>query len=232
MTFNAHDWLAGGDRTHTLQLPGAAGPIELLVDAPGTNMPRGVALVAHPQPLLGGSAQHKVPHLLARTLRDMGWLAVRPNFRGVGQSGGSHDEGRGESDDLYLVALTLRAAFGGLPMVLVGFSFGAYVQSRVAQRLAQDGDPPQAVVLAGMPAGTVAGGRVYDTGPAVPRTLVVHGENDERVPLASILDWARPQGQPVMVVPAADHFFTGRLPVLRELLQTHLGGCLGSAETF
>ncbi len=230
MTLNAQDWLSAAGRTHTLHLPGAAGTIEVLVDAPGTALPRGVALVAHPQPLLGGSAHHKVPHLLARTLREMGWLAARPNFRGVGQSGGTHDEGRGECDDLHSVSRALQAAFGGLPLALVGFSFGAFVQSQVAHRLAQEGHAPQAVMLAGMPAGVVAGGRVYDPGPAIPRTLVVHGEHDERVPLASVLDWARPQGQPVVVVPGADHFFTGRLPALRELMQVHLAGSVGSAR--
>lgn len=222
MTPDFHDWLSVTDRTQIRHVQGLAGAIELLVDAPSVTPLQGVVLIGHPQPLLGGTAQHKVPQLLARAARELGWLAVRPNFRGVGASAGQHDQGIGETLDLVGLAQALRAAFPDLPLGLAGFSFGAYVQSRVAQRLADAGDPPAFVLLAGMPAGAVEGGRYYDTGPAVPRTLVVHGELDERVPLSSVLDWARPQSHPVTVVPGADHFFTGRLQVLRDLLRAHV----------
>lgn len=208
-------------KTETILADGPAGAIETLVDAPAGSA-RGVAVVAHPQPLLGGSAAHKIPHLLARALRDAGWLAVRPNFRGVGASAGTHDEGIGETDDLLALAARLRAAHAGLPLALVGFSFGAFVQSRVARRLADGGAPARRVALAGMPAGEVGGGRRYAPDGDLPDALIVHGEHDERVPLAAVLDWARPQGQPVVVVPGTDHFFTGRLPVLRALVVSHV----------
>ena len=208
-------------RSERLLLDGPVGTIETVVDAPA-GVPHGIAVVAHPQPLLGGSALHKVPHLLARALRDGGWLAVRPNFRGVGATQGAHDDGVGETDDLLALVAHLRAAHGAMPLALVGFSFGAFVQSRVASRLATRGEAPQRVVLAGLPAGEVEGGRRYEPDPALPGTLIVHGENDERVRLSALLDWARPQSQPIVVVPGADHFFTGKLPVLRTLTLAHL----------
>lgn len=208
-------------QTGTMLVEGPAGAMEVVVDAPA-GAPRGVAVVAHPQPLLGGSAMHKIPHLLARALRDLGWLVARPNFRGVGASVGAHDLGVGETDDLLALVATLRAAHAGVPLALLGFSFGAFVQSRVARRLADSGDAAHRVVLAGLPVGEVEGQRSYAPDAAQPGTLIVHGENDERVPLRALFDWARPQSQPVVVVPGADHFFTGRLPVLRSLTVSHL----------
>ena len=208
--------------TGTVFVESVAGAMEVMVDAPPSRPPCGIAVVAHPQPLLGGSAMHKIPHLLARGLRDAGWLAVRPNFRGVGASQGVHDNGIGETDDLLALIAQMRAAHPGLPLALVGFSFGAFVQSRVARRLADRGEPARRVVLAGLPAGEVEGRRVYAPEGNLPDALIVHGENDERVALAAVLDWARPQSQPIVVVPGADHFFTGRLPILRALVLSHL----------
>ena len=204
-----------------LLIDGPVGVIELIVDTPAGS-PCGVALVAHPQPLLGGSARHKVPHFLARALRDLGWLAVRPNFRGVGASEGAHDHGNGESDDLLAVAAHIHRAYEQLPLALLGFSFGAYVQSRVARRLADSSTPASRVILAGLPVGAVEGQRHYATEAVLPDTLVVHGECDERVPLDAVLAWARPQTHPIVVIPGADHFFTGRLPTLRSLVVSHL----------
>lgn len=204
-------------------LTGAAGPQEVIIDVP-RGEPCGIAIVAHPQPLLGGHAMHKVPHLLARALCEAGWLVARPNFRGVGRSAATHDAGLGETQDLLLLHEQLRAAWPGLRMALVGFSFGAFVQARVARELADRGEAAWRVCLAGMPSGEVEGGRRYETPADIPNALVIHGEHDERVPLAAVLDWARPQVQPVVVVPGADHFFAGKLPVLRGLVLGHLGG--------
>lgn len=201
--------------------PGAVGPIEVIVDVPAGAL-CGIAIVAHPQPLLGGHAMHKVPHLLARALCDAGWLVARPNFRGVGRSAGKHDAGMGETQDLLMLHDHLRARQPGLRVALVGFSFGAFVQARVARELADRGEAAWRVCLAGMPSGEVDGGRRYETPTDIPHALVVHGERDERVPLAAVLDWARFRVQPVVVVPGADHFFTGKLPVLRALVLAHL----------
>jgi uncharacterized protein len=198
--------------------------MEVLMDMPAS-APNGVAVVAHPQPLQRGSAHHKIPHFLARGLVERGWLAVRPNFRGVGASEGAHDHGAGETEDVVVLVARLREAHPHLPLALLGFSFGAFVQSRVAHRLTVDGNPACAVVLAGMPAGRVEGGRHYAPEGPSPHTLVVHGERDERVPLHAVFDWARAHAQPVVVVPGADHFFTGRLPVLRSLALSHVASC-------
>ncbi|HRO59870.1 MAG TPA: hypothetical protein PK177_12010 [Burkholderiaceae bacterium] len=216
-------------RSGTTSLDGPAGAIQLIVDAPAEpaqgapgGLWRGIAVVAHPQPLLGGSARHKIPHLLARALQQAGWLAVRPNFRGIGGSQGDHDSGFGETDDLLVVAAALRARLPGLPLALVGFSFGAFVQWRVARALAERGEPADRVALAGLPTGEVAAGRHYELEGSLPDAMIVHGEHDEEIRLAALLDWARPQSQPIVVVPGADHFFSGRLPVLRSLVLAHL----------
>lgn len=204
-------------RSGTLLAEGAAGRQEVIIDVPAGEA-RGIVIIGHPQPLLGGNARHKVPHFLARALCDVGWLTVRPNFRGVGGSAGTHDAGMGETDDVLRLHASLRAARPGASIALVGFSFGAFVLAKVASHLAADGDPAWRVCLAGMPWGEVEGGRRYDTPRDLSDALVIHGERDERVPLASIMEWARPAQHPVVVVPDADHFFTGRLPVLRRLV--------------
>ncbi|WP_426990935.1 alpha/beta hydrolase [Cupriavidus sp. 30B13] len=206
---------------NTLWFEGAAGRIEALADTP-QGAPRGVAVIAHPHPLLGGSATHKIPVALAKLFEARGWLAVRPNFRGVGGTQGQHDVGEGETDDTEAVARQLMQAHPGLPLALAGFSFGAYVQTRVAQRLLAAGGQLASLVLAGMPAGPAPGGRSYDT-PAVPAdAFVIHGEQDANVPLQAVFDWARPQELPVVVVPGANHFFTGKLPVFQRAVADYL----------
>jgi alpha/beta superfamily hydrolase len=202
-------------------LDGPAGHIEVLLDLPKSEL-RGLAIVAHPHPQLGGDAMHKVPHFLARGLREAGWLVARPNFRGVGRSAGTHDEGLGETDDVLALCASLREACPDQPLALVGFSFGAFVQARVARALIDSGAAPWRVCLAGMPYGEVEGHRSYDTPDGIPHALVIHGELDRSVPLQAVLDWARPQSHPIVVVPGADHFFTGRLHVLRTLVTSHL----------
>ncbi len=198
--------------TETTLLAGPAGNIEVFIDAP-TGPSLGVAVVAHPHPLQGGSAGHKVPHQIAKALTACGYVAVRPNFRGVGRSDGAHDQGQGETEDLVRVIRHSRQAHPGR-LLLAGFSFGAYVMARAMAGLAQEGVVPGGAILAGTPWGTVDGQRTYETPPVPADTLVVHGEQDARVPLAAVFDWARPQGLPVVIVPGADHFFTGKLGVL------------------
>lgn len=207
--------------TEKAQLGGEAGQIEMLVDRPA-GAPRGIAVVAHPHPLLGGSATHKVPHQLAKALVARSFLTVRPNFRGVEGSAGQHDQGSGEAQDMLAVVAHLREAHPGLPLALAGFSFGAFVMANAAATLAALSVPIRHLVLAGTPYGTVKAHRSYDT-PAVPADcLVVHGERDERAELGALFDWARPQGLPVVVVPGADHFFTGKLPLLVRIVSGYL----------
>jgi alpha/beta superfamily hydrolase len=183
---------------------GPAGRIECAIDHPEAS-PRGVALVAHPHPLYGGTLDNKVVQTLARAFVELGYETWRPNFRGVGQTEGAHDEGRGELEDLQAVLRHTAAS----RFVLAGFSFGAALQAQLAQRAA-----PERAVLVGL---AVTRLKV----PAVPAgTLVIHGEYDETVPLAAVLDWARPQEVPVIVLPGADHFFHRKLHVLRAIVRT------------
>ncbi|MEZ7829772.1 MAG: thioesterase domain-containing protein [Brachymonas denitrificans] len=203
-------------QTEALQLQGAAGAIEALRDQPeGT--PRGVAVISHPHPLFGGSMTNKVVQTLARAFVQDGWIAVRYNFRGVGASAGTHDEGRGEADDLMQV-IDQVAPQGAL--ALAGFSFGAFVTSHGAARLQQQGRHLDQLVLVGTAASRFTVAPV--AAELQPRTLVVHGETDDVVPLASVLDWARPQSLPVTVVPGVGHFFHGQLPLLKNIVLHHL----------
>lgn len=178
---------------------GPAGRIECAVDEPQGEA-RGMALIAHPHPLYGGTHDNKVVQTLARALVELGYVAWRPNFRGVGASEGTHDAGRGEVDDLAAVL----AHTGAEKPVLAGFSFGAAVQAKLAARVRAE-----RLALVGV---AVTNQQV----PSVPPgTLVIHGEVDETIPLAAVLDWARPQEMPVLVVPGADHFFHRKLPALK-----------------
>jgi uncharacterized protein len=186
---------------------GGAGRIETVLDRPD-GQPRGVALVAHPHPLYGGTLDNKVVQTLAKTFVELGYAALRPNFRGVGASEGTHDEGRGETEDLLRVAAHGNEAFGDLPLVLAGFSFGAAVQTQVAQRT----KPARVVLVA------VAVGR-FPSATVPPDSIVIHGERDETVPLAAVLDWARPQELPVVVIPGADHFFHLRLHLIKSIVK-------------
>jgi alpha/beta superfamily hydrolase len=198
-------------------IDGAAGPIETVVDLPDNAS--AIALVCHPHPLYGGTLDNKVVQTLARTLCDLGCASLRPNFRGVGQSAGHHDHGIAESDDMLRAIDYARRRFGDLPMYLGGFSFGAYVQTRVARQLAAAGTPPRRMILIGTATGFVSGGRSYVAEAVAADTLVIHGEQDETVRLANVLDWARPQELPVVVVPGADHFFHRRLHLIRDIVR-------------
>jgi len=198
-------------------IPGPAGAIETLVEAPA--QVRGIALVCHPHPLFGGTAENKVAQTLAKTLRELGYATLRPNFRGVGASEGGHDEGEGETEDMLAALEWARRRFGDLPVALAGFSFGAYVQTKVAARLAEANRPAQRMVLVGTAAGFVTGARHYETGAVPADTIVIHGDRDETVPLANVLAWAQPLELPVTLVPGADHFFHRKLHLLRRIVE-------------
>ena len=202
-------------QTEFLLQAGPAGQIEVAIDQPeGT--PRGVAVIAHPHPLHGGTLTNKVVQTLARAFVLAGWTAVRFNFRGIGRSEGAYDEGRGELDDLLAVVRT-QAPEG--PLCLSGFSFGAFVTSHAAAQLQAQRDIQRLVLV-----GTAASR--FTVAPVPPelhlRSLVIHGEQDDTVPLASVMDWARPQTLPVTVIPGVEHFFHGQLPLLKSLVVRHL----------
>lgn len=208
---------------NTVLVTGPVGAIEVLLDL--ASAPRGIALVTHPHPLFGGANTNKVAYTLARTLRDLGYHALRPNFRGVGKTAGTHDQGQGETDDMMAVLEWGKQrwpALAAAPVMLAGFSFGAYVQTRVARHLADNGHPAERLILVGTAAGHVEGARQYDTGAVAPDTLVIHGAKDETVPLPNVLAWAEPLELPVVVVAGADHFFHGRLKNIRDIINRAL----------
>lgn len=188
-------------------IDGPAGLIEVVSNVPETPL-AGIALVAHPHPLQGGTLDNKVAQTLAKTFVALGYAAVRFNFRGVGASAGAFDDGMGETDDALAVIANAKSRLGdALPVVLAGFSFGSFVQTRVARVLKAE--------------------RLVLVGPAVRRfavdnvptdTIVVHGEEDDVVPLADVLAWARPQQLPIVVFPGCGHFFHGRLLQLQSVI--------------
>ena len=195
-------------RTRRLELDGPAGAIECALDAPdGDAVELGVAVLCHPHPLHGGTMDNKVVQTMARAAVACGWRAVRFNFRGVGASLGAWDQGRGEVDDALAVVEALRDE--ALPLALGGFSFGGYVAAQVFARLpASERIRPPVLIAPAVTNFSV---------PAVSQhSLVVHGEADDVVPLAATMDWARPQAQPVLVVPGAGHFFHGMLTPLKQ----------------
>jgi len=222
-------------RTKLIYIDGVVGQIEMSIDLPDELKinpdfaVRGLALIAHPHPLMGGTMDNKVAQTIARTFNQLGYISVRPNFRGVGGTVGVHDDGVGELDDLLHVTDWMRTpsswsqfsatqnqawiAFANtLPLVVSGFSFGSFVGSHLVQRLADLGRPAERLVMVG----SAAGKWVLAQVPA--DTILIHGEVDETIPLIDVLDWARPQELIVQVVPGADHFFHRRLHCIRNII--------------
>ena len=177
---------------------------------------KGLAYVAHPHPMFGGTMDNKVVQTLSRAFLQSGWDCLRFNFRGVGQSEGIYDGGLGETEDA-LEALRQLAPEG--PLALAGFSFGAFVACQTISQLWPT-QRLQKILLVGTAVThfnpTPLPADLHD------QTLVVHGESDDTVALPAVLQWAAPQGLPVMVVPACGHFFHGQLPLLKSLVLRHL----------
>lgn len=191
--------------------------VEVAVDHPDAALARaGVALIAHPHPLFGGTMDNKVVTTLERSLRELGLTTVRFNFRGVGRSGGTHDEGRGETEDLVALAGWIAAERPGHALWLAGFSFGSWVSYRAAERLA----PGQLVSIA-PPVGRWS---FDDIAHPVAPWLVVQGEADEVVSPQAVFDFVATVTPPPELIrmPETSHFFHGRLTQLRELLQAAL----------
>ncbi len=170
-------------------IDGAAGRIETVVDRPEAAL-RGAAVVAHPHPLYGGTLDNKVVQTLAKTFVELGYVSLR------------------ETEDLLRVAEYAKKTFGPLPLVLAGFSFGAAVQTQVAQRTS-----PLRMVLVGIAVGRFPSETVPSD------SIVIHGEVDETIPLSKVFEWARPQELPVVVIPGADHFFHLRLNLIKNIVK-------------
>ena len=176
----------------------------------------GLAVLAHPHPLFGGTMDNKVVQTLARACVACGWDCLRFNFRGVGSSEGVYDEGRGETEDL--LALVDQLAPDS-PVVLAGFSFGAFVTCQAVQSLWPTGRLQKIILV-----GTAVSHFPPSPLPieAHEHSLVIHGESDDTVALSAVMDWARPQQLPVTVFPGTGHFFHGQLSLLKSLAMRHL----------
>jgi alpha/beta superfamily hydrolase len=213
-------------RTQKIFSDGPAGKLETVLADPGSRLPRGIAVIAHPHPLYGGTMNNKVVHTLFKSFLELGFISVKFNFRGVEQSEGElnavDDGGLGEVEDVLAVVETAKTRFADSfnvppPLLLAGFSFGGAVQAYVAERL-----QPQTVVMVA-PAvqrlkAPVLVHPVKRSEGAPPRVLIVHGDQDDVVSLASVLEWAAPQELPVVVVPGAEHFFHRRLHILKHIV--------------
>ena len=201
-------------------IEGPVGPIEALIERPAVAEAGVFAVCCHPHPLFGGTLQNKVVHTLARVANDLGVPAIRFNFRGVGGSGGSYDNGVGETEDAVAVAEWGAATFGADQLWAMGFSFGSFVayglaRERRAARLVMVAPPVQRFDFTRLAA------------PACP-WLVAQGDNDELVNHESVLDWTRTIEPPptVELFAGADHFFHGRITELRK----RVGGWLGEGR--
>lgn len=189
-----------------MSIAGPAGPLELALNLPDI-APRGIALIAHPHPLQGGTMDNKVAQTLAKTFASLGYVSVRFNFRGVAGSAGAFDDGAGETDDALAALAHAQADYPALPVVLAGFSFGTFVQTRVAREVSAE----RMVLIAPAVAR-------FDKAPVPADTIVIHGEEDDVVALADVFAWARPQQLPIVVFPGCGHFFHGRLPQLTKVI--------------
>jgi len=201
--------------TQTLRLQAGGGRVQAVLDQPH-GLSKGLAVVAHPHPLFGGTMDNKVVQTLARACVAEGWDCLRFNFRGVGESEGVYDEGHGETEDLLRLVSQWPAQ---TPLVLAGFSFGAFVACQAVQSL-WPSERVKKILLVGTAV-------THFSAPPLPpdaheSAWVVHGESDDTVALSAVMDWARPQQLPVMVLPGTGHFFHGQLPLLKSLAMRHL----------
>ena len=212
-----------------LVLDGPAGAIEVIVEAAEAHARPLVAVLCHPLPTEGGTMHNKVVTIAARALRESGAATVRFNFRGVGQSEGTFDDGNGEADDLRAVVAWVRRQRPDAKLWLAGFSFGAYVSLKVAAEL-----KPDMLISIAPPAGR---GWEFDaiTPPDCP-WLVIQGEADEIVDPAAVYAWLDGlkglKSTPELVrMPETSHFFHRRLMDLRGAVKNGVRPYLPAVAT-
>lgn len=195
-------------------IEGPAGKLETIVAEPETP-PKGIAIVAHPHPQYGGTMDNKVVHTLFNSILESGLITVKFNFRGVGASEGEFDNGIGEVDDIIALTQTIQHHFGnhsgGMPLLLAGFSFGGGIQLHAAKRL-----NPKSLVLIAPSVEKLNAPAPHET---VEHTLIIHGDKDEIIPLSTLLNWATPLSLPISIIPGAEHFFHGKLVILKQLIR-------------
>lgn len=198
-----------------LMIPGAVGQLEALLDQSEQPQKNYLAICCHPHPQHAGTMTNKVIHTASRALAGIGINSVRFNFRGVGASEGDYANGIGEQADLVAVVNWARQKFPKQHLVLVGFSFGAYITALQANSV-----KPDALISIAPPVG-----RIEFTGfqrPSCP-WLIIQGEQDELVEAKAVLDWAESFEQPPELVsmPETSHFFHGKLVALRESIEEY-----------
>ena len=203
-----------------LAIAGPAGPLQAVVEDPraaGAPAPAAFAVVCHPHPLHGGTLDNKVVTTLARTFHELAMPTIRFNFRGVGDSAGSFDDGHGETDDALAVVGHGRQRWPGAALWLAGFSFGGRVALGAASR-------PQAGAVARLVTIAPAFTRFYASPAEVPVPacpwLLVQGDADEVIAAADVIAWARVLSPPpqLAVLPGVGHFFHGNLNLLRDTI--------------
>lgn len=202
-------------RLQKLFIDGQAGKLEAVLGEPPC-APKGIAVIAHPHPLHGGTMDNKVVHTIFTTLLELEFIVVKFNFRGVGQSEGHFDHGLGEIADAITITQAIRNRFDNhliaLPLLLAGFSFGGGIQLHVAEKL----DPKFLILVAPSVAKLNA--------PPVPQStqcaLIIQGDKDDIVLPSTVLAWATPKSQPVVFVPGAGHFFHSKLTILKQVIHS------------
>jgi len=204
--------LSSAQTQNTFMIPGPAGQLEAMVEAPES--PRGnvVAIICHPHPLFEGTMTNKVVTTLVRACQALGVVALRFNFRGVGASSGAYDQAIGEQDDLKAVIAWVQKTYPGCRLWLGGFSFGSYVATRVASQMKID----QLI--------TVAPPVNHFDFQSIPTLncpwVVVQGEADEIVPAEEVFTFlsTRPEAPTLIRMPGVSHFFHGKLIELRDAI--------------
>ncbi|NOL48680.1 alpha/beta hydrolase [Pelistega europaea] len=212
--------------TENVFFDGLAGKIECAIDWPDTS-PIGWALCLHPHPLFDGTNTNKVVTTLARACVQHGLVALRPNFRGVGQSEGNFDHAHGETLDMLALVeqfLATHTEFQGMSWVLGGFSFGTAVAAQLYAEIEDRVNDQESLSLPT---------QLILLGPGVWRfsyrevtlpsdTLLVHGEKDDVIPLADAYTWLKDRQLPITVIPDSGHFFHGKLVMLKAIIQKQL----------
>jgi len=196
-----------------LFVTGPAGKLETIITLP-IQKPNGIAIIAHPHPLYQGNMDNKVVYITNKALIEKGFNTAKFNFRGVGASEGKYAEGVGEISDVLAVTRFVQENYGETLnhslLVLAGFSFGGAIQAFAAQQL-----NPHKLILIAPSVARMNTPQVVDHAKA---TLIIHGDHDDIVPLQSVVDWASPQGIPVTIIPEAEHFFHGKLTILKQTI--------------
>jgi hypothetical protein len=199
-------------------IPGPEGPLEVLVDKPTGNA-RAAVVFAHPLPTQGGTMHTKVVFQAAKALAAIGCVVLRFNFRGVGRSAGTWDNGRGELDDFRAAVDFMAATYPHLELWAAGFSFGSFVALRVGADDARVG----ALVAIAPPVDRYDYGAVVAAGKPV---FIIHGERDELIPLKAVREFYGKLQEPkeLIEIDRATHLFEGQAGEVGDALRDLLAG--------